>query len=155
MLDNCTPLKNVDCGQLCESACCKGDGETGMYLFPHEEIMFKDNPSWLEISESRIEMSNGKKVLLAVCNGTCPRERRPLSCRVFPLVPSDKNVSEIDLRARAICPLCYGEDLINKKFYKKASRCFRILSSKPEIKPFLDMLVEINTEFKRFLQKPI
>lgn len=31
-----TPLKK-DCGQLCGKACCKGDTETGMLLFPFEE----------------------------------------------------------------------------------------------------------------------
>ena len=36
ILGELTPL-NVDCGVLCECACCKGDGDQGMLLFPHEE----------------------------------------------------------------------------------------------------------------------
>jgi len=31
-----TPLKGHDCGQLCSAACCKGDEQTGMLLFPGE-----------------------------------------------------------------------------------------------------------------------
>ena len=35
LFDDTTPVP-VDCGQLCDSACCKDDddGDNGMYLFP-------------------------------------------------------------------------------------------------------------------------
>lgn len=40
-----TPLKK-DCGQICDGACCKGDDDTGMLLFPFEE-------SVLHVEETR------------------------------------------------------------------------------------------------------
>ncbi len=36
ILGELTPLK-ADCGRLCGGACCKGDAQTGMRLFPFEE----------------------------------------------------------------------------------------------------------------------
>ena len=67
-----TPLRK-DCGQICGGECCKGDSDTGMLLFPGEETT-------LNIIEK-----NG--VRLAVCDGTCSRDERPLSCMIFPFFP--------------------------------------------------------------------
>ena len=64
-----TPLKK-DCGQVCGGACCKGDDDTGMLLFPFEESVF------------RVDEKDG--VRLCVCQGRCDRSERPLSCRIFP-----------------------------------------------------------------------
>ena len=69
-----TPLK-VDCGQLCQGACCKGDENTGMRLFPREE-------SCLTVKE----LPSGDR--LAVCDGSCERSKRPLACRIFPFFPT-------------------------------------------------------------------
>mgnify|MGYP006909836008 CR=1 FL=1 len=38
-LSDLTPLL-TDCGRLCGFACCKGDEQTGMLLFPGEEALF-------------------------------------------------------------------------------------------------------------------
>ena len=35
LFDDVTPVP-VDCGQLCDKACCKGD-DSGMFLFPGEK----------------------------------------------------------------------------------------------------------------------
>ena len=43
LLEEVTPLP-ADCGQLCGAACCKGDDETGMYLFPGERVMYRVMP---------------------------------------------------------------------------------------------------------------
>ncbi len=37
-LSDLTPLL-TDCGRLCGVACCKGDEQTGMLLFPGEEAL--------------------------------------------------------------------------------------------------------------------
>lgn len=58
-----TPL-TVDCGVLCNHACCKGDENTGMLLFPFEETSLD-----VKITE------DGNR--LAVCNGSCDRNIRP------------------------------------------------------------------------------
>ena len=66
-----TPLK-ADCGQLCGGACCKGDEETGMLLFPGEDTVFP------------VKEKNGNR--LCVCEGACDRRTRPLSCILFPFL---------------------------------------------------------------------
>ena len=40
LLENLTPLK-TDCGRLCQAACCQGDENTGMLLFPEEETLYE------------------------------------------------------------------------------------------------------------------
>ena len=83
LFDEVTPIK-ADCGQLCGGACCKGDGDTGMYLFPFEECIYDGTENWLKICDSDFYF-NGKPVKIAICDGTCDRKKRPLSCRIFPL----------------------------------------------------------------------
>ena len=107
-----TPLKGHDCGQLCSAACCKGDENTGMYLFPGESTSLKT-----------IELSGGW--LLAVCDGSCSREQRPLSCMIFPFFPTvderGKVYSEIDARAYSVCPLAlHSEEVIFDKAFIRA-----------------------------------
>ena len=72
ILSDKTPLKK-DCGLICGGECCKGDNETGMLLFPFEKTT-------LNIIEK-------DGVRLAVCDGSCDRNERPLSCRIFPFFP--------------------------------------------------------------------
>lgn len=50
LLNDITPLK-FDCGVLCNKACCKGDKNTGMYLYPGEELMYMSSLGPLNISE--------------------------------------------------------------------------------------------------------
>ena len=76
IIGNKTPLKS-DCGRLCGAACCKGDDETGMLLFPGEEDL-------CTCDEFKIIQTDYSLPLL-VCDGTCNRDRRPLACRIFPL----------------------------------------------------------------------
>ena len=109
-----TPMKG-DCGKLCEGACCKADesGENGMLLLPFEERFYKkpiDGFSFKLVEDDSL-YRGGKRL---VCQGTCPREHRPLACRIFPLrmkvVPVDggehhRAVAELDPRAWAVCPL--------------------------------------------------
>ena len=97
-----TPVKS-DCGKLCNGECCKGDNTTGMLLFPGEEALFKDNRDYKVIKDA-----DGKSLL--VCSGKCDRQTRPLSCRIFPLVPVlvDNRIYVLDdPRAKGMCPLIY------------------------------------------------
>ena len=105
-----TPLK-ADCGELCSNACCKDDAtgeESGMYLFPGEEVMFEGNSNF-RIEESDFSYGNGNAKII-FCNDFCNRKERPLSCRIFPLFPyvcEDGTLNVItDERDRGICPLC-------------------------------------------------
>ena len=129
LFENKTPLK-YDCGKLCGGACCKGDENTGMVLFPGEEKFIDPN--------TRIAETDGVKY--AVCGGTCDRSRRPLSCRIFPLFPYMYRDGERvrvkavrDIRA-AVCPLC--EDAIDGDFKKTVRRVGRFLACDSELREF-------------------
>ena len=160
-LDKVTPLP-VDCGRSCGAACCE-DNETGtgMYLFPGEEAMhllpfpgeetmfslpeekkthlfsgeegvLREESDWLRLTPSEF-MVEGRPVQLATCGGSCPRHLRPLSCRIFPLVPYAKRGSRMriimDPRARPLCPLArvlQPRDL-EPDFYKNVRRCMQLL----------------------------
>lgn len=102
LLGQVTPLK-TDCGRICAAACCASlEGEeTGMLLFPGEEALYENRPGW------RLRQTETGDLLL-ICSGCCVRSERPLSCRMFPLLPlpaEDGVRVRMDLRARAVCPL--------------------------------------------------
>lgn len=143
ILGNLTPL-TVDCGVLCNGACCKGDEKTGMRLFPHEE-------STLNI----INMENGER--LAVCNGCCNREFRPLACRIFPFFPTiDENGKiyvEPDTRASMLCPLLqHSEEIVfDPKFFKVLKKVGKILAKDNECREYLYKITEEIDMYKSFL----
>ena len=60
IIGNKTPLYK-DCGFLCGKACCRGDENTGMLLFPFEKTSLT------------VKENNG--IRLAVCEGSCDREK--------------------------------------------------------------------------------
>jgi Fe-S-cluster containining protein len=114
ILGDLTPLK-MNCGKLCGAACCQSDetGENGMLLFPYEEWFYrkpiKDFDFHLVPDDTLFK--GGKRL---VCQGSCPREHRPLACRLFPLrmrlQTSDEGqhteiIPEIDPRSWVCCPL--------------------------------------------------
>lgn len=138
-----TPL-TVDCGVLCGCACCKGDERTGMRLFPFEE------------SELNVIVTEDKN-RLAVCDGTCDRSKRPLSCMIFPFFPTiddrGKIYVELDYRAQRLCPIVdhYDELLFDPKFLKAVKKVGKILAKDDECKKFLEeSTAEIDT-YKSFL----
>lgn len=134
VLGNLTPL-TVDCGVLCDGACCKGDEKTGMRLFPHEK-------SCLAITE----LESGER--LAVCNGSCDRTERPLACRIFPFFPTIDENSKIfvepDYRAARLCPLIHHSDEIvfNPKFFKAVKKAGKILAKDSECRDYLYKVTE-------------
>lgn len=128
IIGNKTPLKK-DCGQVCAGACCKGDSETGMLLFPFEE-------SVLTVKEK-------DGVRLAVCSGHCNREERPLSCRIFPFFPYVTPEGKIkvipDIRGVNICPLVsnFADVKFDKGFLWRVKRVGRLLCTDEECHRFL------------------
>ncbi len=137
ILENVTPLK-YDCGSLCGCECCKGDMQTGMVLFPGEEELLK-NSTCFKVSET----SDGKH--LAVCSGSCDRNLRPISCRIFPLFPV-KTENKIyvldDPRAEGICPLARGEMTVDKKFVNAVYKAGKILAKNEETCAVLEILTD-------------
>jgi len=132
-----TPL-SCDCGTLCGCACCQGDDQTGMLLFPGEESLYKD------CTFGRILTTHGtigrQKALVFVCRGTCPRDQRPLSCRLFPLFLRFKNGKprvRLDPRAH-MCPLRgYGLPGLKQSFVSRAEEVYSLLMQDEDCADFL------------------
>ncbi len=158
MFDHCTPLR-VDCGELCGSACCKGD-DCGMYLFPGEEEVYKLlPPERISVEKSDFSYTdNGitHYVPLAMCSGSCDRYERPLACRIFPLTPyidgSGQLTVIIDPRAKRLCPLAKAfciEDF-EREFVKKIHNTFLLLTKNRRIRSFMREYSLYLEEFMRF-----
>lgn len=129
LLDTLTPLK-TDCGALCAHACCAGDEETGMLLFPGEETLYTDC-AFGRVLDAGFALG-GKTAKLFVCSGRCERKNRPLACRLFPLflafLKNGGTKVRIDDRARAVCPLCdYGMTGLDQAFVDAARKAYDLL----------------------------
>ncbi len=133
LFEGVTPLR-TDCGKICGRACCHGDSQTGMFLFPHEETAL-----------NTISAETGT---IAVCEGECDRTLRPLSCRIFPLFPAvDKSGNIIpvaDLRGLGICPLVRQADNVafDRRFIRHITVAGRILAKDDECRAFLEKITK-------------
>jgi len=132
LLEKRTPLK-TDCGLTCGAACCQADedGEGGVRLFPGEARMY-EGADW-----ARIEGG------VLTCGGRCPRESRPLGCRIFPLTPFRRKSGalfvRVDRRAFAMCPLApHGLRALDPAFVSAAREALSIIDETPEGREFLD-----------------
>ncbi|MBQ7725364.1 MAG: hypothetical protein IJT63_07115 [Lachnospiraceae bacterium] len=98
-LDRVSPVR-FDCGTLCSCACCgtpedeSWEEEMGIYLLPGEDKVHDRGDSWLRWSEESTddyefpESWNGKVFFVKCKNAPeCPREKRPIQCRTYPLSP--------------------------------------------------------------------
>ncbi|MBQ2667578.1 MAG: hypothetical protein IJF56_02985 [Clostridia bacterium] len=145
ILGDLTPLR-ADCGQLCGAACCKGDAHTGMRLFPQEE-----SPLTVTTNEG------GSR--LAVCDGTCDRAQRPLSCRIFPFFPTidekGRIFVEMDHRADRLCPLLeHSEEIaFDPRFFRAVKRVGKILAKDAACRAFLGQVTEEIDLYRAFLEK--
>ncbi len=138
LLGEVTPLRK-DCGAVCGAACCSSlEGEkTGMLLFPGEEELCRNFPGgYLRQRET------GEWLL--ICSGTCDRGRRPLACRMFPLLPvirEGKIRVETDLRARAVCPLSRrGKSALDPAFTEAVGQAGEALMESSRQRAFLEKL---------------
>ena len=148
LLEKVTPL-TVDCGGLCEGACCEGDGESGMYLFPCEEVMYDGSEEWLEICDSEF-IFRDKPVKIAICNGTCDRKKRPLSCRIFPLFEDENGEVVQDKRAKGLCPLVTAKipfDEYNPEFIKRVKKVFKILDSNEITREYMEATKDLINDY--------
>ena len=146
-LNRLTPLKK-DCGRVCGARCCRPlEGEeTGMMLFPGEAEAYAGKPGWTVLSTARGD--------LVLCPGTCDRAERPLSCRLFPLLPligDDGAVCVVtDLRAKAVCPLArQGKSAMDPAFIDAVREAGGILAQSDEQAMFLETLEEEQAELKK------
>lgn len=137
MLSDVTPLKS-DCGNLCDAACCISDGY--MLLFPGEKELLKKQDYTFGVTE----LEGFGKADTALCKGTCNRDFRPLSCRIFPLIPkfADDEISlRLDPRGRSVCPLCNKSILsLDKEFLNAVKKTLIMLSQDDRISRYLKAL---------------
>lgn len=136
--DLITPLE-YDCGKLCGSICCQSDqkGHTGVYLLPGEEEMFTGNEDWLRWEMQRPEDGDFPPdweypVYFIQCIKPCPRDRRPLSCRFFPLAPHllrDNTLLLIHetLTLPYLCPLIEKKVPLRRDFIETVALCWQEL----------------------------
>jgi hypothetical protein len=157
MLEKTTPLL-TDCGELCNRACCiTTEEDLGMYLFPGEEEMYEGEHPWLHIEKTSLTYGNGKPVFLATCDDHCPRELRPLACRIFPLTPYiERNktfVIRSDPRAVPICPLAResSSHKLDENFIDAVANAFRLLIKDSEIRSFILKLSRSIDEQESFI----
>lgn len=139
LLSSLTPLK-TDCGRLCSGACCQGDSGTGMLLFPGEDALYADC-DFARITPADFTLG-GKQAMLFVCEGSCPRDERPLACRLFPLflafLKSGRTKVRLDARAAQVCPLCgYGVIGLDEAFVDAARQAYDVLLECPECESYL------------------
>ena len=114
-------------------------------FFPGEAEAYAGRAGW--------EIRKTARGDLLLCSGTCNREERPLSCRLFPLLPLIGDDGEIrvvtDQRARAVCPLArQGKSAMDPAFIEAVRQAGEILAAQDEQAVFLDMLEEEQNELK-------
>jgi hypothetical protein len=152
LLEQVTPL-TFDCGTICGRACCHGDEESGMYLFPSEEELLRSS-GFLCLTPTDLKHKDGRPVLLAICPGECERIYRPLSCRIFPLTPyldmEGKLTVKMDPRAHTLCPLARNVlmEELNPKFIKAVYIISGLLLRDLEAKGFIEVLSRLLDEYE-------
>ena len=167
---NYVELLDYDCGRLCGAACCTqggsyGDEEMGIYLLPGEEELLKDD-DWLDIrvsdaSEHDLPRSWTGKVYFAKCKTppVCPRDRRPIQCRTFPLAPHITKDGELimiynDLELPYECPLIEQEIPLEDEFVEDLTEAWRLLIEDPLIYDLVKMDSEAREEsFDELMEK--
>lgn len=159
LLEQLTPIK-TDCGELCNKACCdSNDVDAGMYLFPGEEVMYRCEPSWLNIEKSDFTYGKEKPVKIAICTEPCERKLRPLACRIFPLTPyieSNGNmIIKIDPRSAVLCPLARKNAVqkLDEEFIDTVVRVFKFLARDKDIRAYIFSLSQLIDEEVKFLQR--
>ncbi|MFA7637444.1 MAG: hypothetical protein WCX81_06745 [Monoglobales bacterium] len=151
LTENVTPLP-VDCGKLCDGCCCKGDEDTGMYLFPGEKVMYEDNPSWAKIRKSGFTFGSYRIDFLS-CTGSCDRSLRPLACRIFPLFPYIDISGELhvmmDPRGKGICPLIRAMNMsdLDKRFCDMVTYVLKLMLKNPLLYSYLFELSRFTEQY--------
>lgn len=149
ILGDLTPLK-TDCGKMCSSACCKGDG--GMYLFPGEYELLKDVNGFR--FEKKILDGYGE-VYFMTCNDTCDRTIRPLSCRIFPLVAKfidGKLFVRLDARGRSVCPLTQKSILsLDKEFLEAVKKVLIMLCEDDRVSQYLNAVSKMEEKYRNVI----
>ena len=118
-----------------------------MLLFPGEEALYASLPSGWTIEPNDAVTPGGR---LLICDGRCERNLRPLSCRLFPLLPTRRG-AKMDRRAWAVCPLMEsGKRGLDPRFVEAVAQAGRLLYAHSAHAAFLDALHRFNEQLKTF-----
>ena len=150
LLERVTPL-TYDCGKLCGGACCKGDGNTGMWLFPYEEEIISETEGF---TVKDCEGNFGYKMV--VCNGSCDRKTRPLACRIypyFPVITDDGYDTRADIRGISGCPLLYKNIKPDYAFIRQVRKVARLFDRDETLRKYLDDINSMLDETLNFAKE--
>ncbi len=192
LLDRVSPIDG-DCGTLCNSACCtcqyepdelefnaandvNADNYLGLYLLPGEQKFYEQaDDEWIEWGHLMAEdydfpESWHGKVYFIQCRTApnCPRNRRPIQCRTFPLAPhiDEDGFFHIILHCDELpytCPLLevnkvnnadgvsetHEELSLNEDFIQATYTVWKHLIRDPYIYDLVEMDSEIRIEEKK------
>lgn len=152
MLRAVTPLSG-DCGRRCGGACCKPDeaGNGGMLLFPGEAALYRPAPPWARLEASDVAVMDRPLVMLT-CQGECPRDERPLACRIFPLTPLVDARGEVrvalDVRAWPICPLMAHGMGLSRAFAAACLDAMRLVCQDAEALAYARVLTRLQDAYR-------
>lgn len=166
LLDRVSPVP-YDCGTLCSAICCScgnDDENLGIYLLPGEDKVHDRNDDWLTWSAEYAEdyefpESWTGKVYFVRCKTPpiCPREKRPMQCRTFPLTPhiDEDGVLSLVLNDSDLpysCPLIAEKIELDPAFVKATYTCWKHLLRDPLIYDLVKEDSEYRTyrEYKEF-----
>ncbi|MEY8367975.1 hypothetical protein AALA24_04320 [Anaerovoracaceae bacterium 42-11] len=160
LLDRVSPVP-YDCGTLCSAICCScgnDDENLGIYLLPGEDKVHDRDDDWLTWSAEYAEdyefpESWTGKVYFVRCKTPpiCPRERRPMQCRTFPLTPhiDEDGVLSLVLNDSDLpysCPLIAEKIELDPAFVKATYTCWKHLLRDPLIYD----LVKEDSEYRTY-----
>lgn len=147
LLEDVTPLR-TDCGRRCGAACCSADedGQGGMLLFPGEEKLYEGVEGFTLLQDDGVLPG----AWLLSCDGACDRALRPLSCRIFPLLPT-RTGTKLDRRGWAVCPLmACGKSGLSAAFVEAVFQAGQLLYAVPEHARLLEAIHQYNEALKSF-----
>lgn len=146
-------LTDDDCGKLCGKICCcytdSDDHEAGMELLPGEEEVFDleapwHKPRFLSGSVYNYPPKWGDRsgLFQIRCLEPCPRDKRPVNCRLFPFRPYFLQGNYyLILTGKDLlygCPLISKPGLIKPEFVQNArSACVKLLTM-PRFRELVD-----------------
>lgn len=141
------PALDGDCGALCSRMCCQEyEPGVGMYLIPGEECMFTGKEPWLKWKYQWARHHDFPPewkgmVQFVMCRGTCPRDRRPIQCRTFPVTPyldpqGNLGVKLDTLTGSLICPLVRSPEQhpLKPEFVENVLAAWKILLKDPLVR---------------------
>ncbi len=153
LLDRVSPVP-FDCGTICGAACCNAayeDEEMGIFLLPGEDKLHSKHDDWLiwsSLSTDEYEFPESwhGTVSFVRCKTPphCPRERRPIQCRSFPLSPhiTEDGILQLiynDSELPYCCPMIEERTELDPKFVKATYTVWKHLLRDPLIYDLVEM----------------